>query len=210
MNMTKDIAEEVGIHIGDGSMNIYKNIPTYTVACNSVSDREFITNTVAPLIRKIYKIEPKLRNWSKGSFGFRIYSKKLVEFKTGLGLPLGKKTNIAIPNLILGNKEFVLTCIKGIFDTDGYVYIENKYGKPYPRLEIATTSEKLAEQIKTILQEENINCSVWRNNRRNVNWKPKFTISVRGYKNLEKWMKTIGTDNPRNKNKIHALYRRTL
>ena len=208
--MTKEIAEEVGIHIGDGSMNIYKNIPTYTVACNSVSDREFITNTVASLIRKIYKIEPKPKNWSKGSFGFRIYSKKLVEFKTVIGLPLGKKTNIAMPNLILGNKEFALACIRGIFDTDGYVYIENKYGKTYPRLEIATTSEKLAEQIKTILQEEDINCSVWINNRRNINWKPKFTISVRGYKNLKKWMETIGTDNSRNKNKIHALYRRTL
>ncbi|MBN1275747.1 hypothetical protein JXA12_05670 [Candidatus Woesearchaeota archaeon] len=64
----------------------------------------------------------------------QIWSDELVTFKESLGLPLGKKTDFTIPKIILEKNEWVLSFIRGFFDTDGCLYIQNKRGKPYPRL----------------------------------------------------------------------------
>ncbi|MBN2053266.1 hypothetical protein JW756_07215 [Candidatus Woesearchaeota archaeon] len=69
-SINEDLAEETGIHVGDGSMNIYQNNRyLYTAACHEIDDREYVNEVILPLIKKIYGKTPKPRNWSKGTYG---------------------------------------------------------------------------------------------------------------------------------------------
>ena len=40
--INEDLAEETGIHIGDGSMNIYNGVHAYTIACHHIDDRRYM------------------------------------------------------------------------------------------------------------------------------------------------------------------------
>ncbi len=63
--LDEDLAEETGIHVGDGSMNVYvTNGACYTVACHRIDDRRYMDEFVLPLIKRIYGKTPKPRNWS--------------------------------------------------------------------------------------------------------------------------------------------------
>ena len=66
-----DLAEETGIHVGDGSINIYNGNFCYTVACHKEDDKNYVDNYILPLIKRIYHKSPKARIWSKGTYGFR-------------------------------------------------------------------------------------------------------------------------------------------
>jgi len=202
MNICVDLAEEVGIHIGDGSMNYYSGIPTYTIACHRMDDRDFVKNHIAPLISRLYGIEPKLKEWSQGTYGFRIYPKEMVEFKHRvLRLPLGKKKEIRIPDVFLRNPDLYLACLRGIFSTDGCFYLEHKYGRLYPSLIFITTSRILAYQIKNLLEKEAMSVSI---SQKKVpsHWRHLYHITTRGLKNLEIWCKKIGFINTKHLTKL--------
>jgi len=198
-----DLAEETGIHIGDGSMNIYTNGACYTVACHEINEKEYIKNHVAKLVEKIYGIKPNLRKWSEGAYGFRIHSQKVVDFKhKDLNLPLGKKINIKIPERIYENPKLLKRCLRGLFDTDGYLCIEKRFGKPYPRIELHVNSKELIEQVKHALKDMGFGVSVWEHKYAKKNWLTTYNLCVRGRKSLELWMNEIGFKNEKNLKKV--------
>jgi len=79
--MDEKIAEETGIHVGDGSMNIYSGVYYYTLACHHIDDKEFMDQYVISLYEKLYGVILHPRNWSKVTYGFRIHNKEIIEFK---------------------------------------------------------------------------------------------------------------------------------
>ena len=111
-------------------------------------DKAHYIERIKPIFRLLYGFDVSLRVMpSTCVFGFQIWCNKLVDFKKSLGLPLGKKFDIEIPYIFLESDELKKAVIRGIFDTDGCVYLQPKYGKLYPRLEIVTISKKLSEQL---------------------------------------------------------------
>ncbi|UCD04237.1 MAG: hypothetical protein JSW73_01190 [Candidatus Woesearchaeota archaeon] len=212
IQLNERVAEETGIHIGDGSMSIYNGIPCYTVACNANKEREYVEKYIAPLIKEVYGIKPKLRMWSEGAYGFRIVSREVIEFKNKeLGLPLGPKKEIEIPFKIIKNMNLAKKCIRGLFDTDGCVYIEEKKTGPYPRIELHLSSKKVVKQVSEILKDLGLTCSIWEHKYPNKkNWSNTYTVCTRGTKNLNIWMKQIGFKNPKNIKKVLAFTGRIL
>ena len=170
-----DLAEETGIHVGDGSMNIYasqNNSGCYTVACHHIDDKEYIDKIVIPLINKIYGKNPKPRYWSKGAYGFRIVSTDIVVFKhTKLGLPLGKKLKLQIPEMFYSNLDLAKRFLRGFFSTDGCVTVSTKNKKLYPRLYMSSISKDLMLQIREVLLRLNFRVSFWEGKQVNPNWK---------------------------------------
>jgi intein/homing endonuclease len=196
--VNEDLAEETGIHIGDGSMNYYKGHGLYSLRGNKLKDKEFYEIHIKKIFEILYSAKIILREW-KDVYGFQLASDKLVEFKNKImNLPLGKKMNISIPKILTKNNKLAIACIRGIFDTDGCIYIENKRGKPYPRIEITTTSKILAKQIKEVIVRNGISCSMWKETYKKKNWRPKFTISIKGYNNFKLWYNKFGTSHPKN------------
>lgn len=204
--LNKDLAEETGIHIGDGSMNIYKGGAFYTVACHKDEDREYVDYFILPLIKRIYGKEPKPRFWSQGTYGFRISSKEIINFKhTVLGLPLGKKTNISIPKVILKNNKLMKCFLRGLFDTDGSLTLWKTNNKLYPRIYFSSVSKKLAEQVKEFLIKKGFRVTSWQTSYKNKNWNMSYRLSINGTKMLIKWMKEIGFNNPKHIKKLDIL-----
>jgi len=204
--MNEDIAEETGMHVGDGSMNIYRGVYCYTLACHHIDDKEFMDNHVIPLYKKIYDVKIHPRIWSKGTYGFRIHNKELVEFKHSLGLPLGKKTNISIPEIILTNDFLLKAFIRGFMATDGSVntFMANKR-TVYPRIQLTNVSQELMKQIGLALKRFGFRVTIWTTDYSYYGWNKSHRISINGQDQLRKWHGEIGFINPKQEKKYFEL-----
>jgi len=122
--MTEDLAEETGIHIGDGSISILtdKKWKSYQGSVNGdlINEEIYHKKYIKDLMKKIYNLDILiLERDNKNSIESRYKSKAIIEFKHKiLKLPLGKKRDIKIPKEILSNNKFAKRCVVGIIDTD--------------------------------------------------------------------------------------------
>ena len=196
---SEELAEETGIHIGDGFMNIYPkyNNNTFSYSADAVNDVKY-SKFVKELIKKLYNISPSHTHIRKNTIEMKYHRKPLILFKKKLGLPLGPKTDIQIPAWILADTCFIIACVRGLFDTDGYLRFrkpcKGKYHS-YPELRLTSKSKKLVEQIRNILNEFQLNLSMYAetisDRRPNINW----TLSLNGVKHVERYMCIFGLRN---------------
>lgn len=201
--ISPELSEEIGIHIGDGSLNKYKNY-LYSLRGHKKDDLEYYQKYIKFLYKKVYNLEIKIREW-RDVVGFQIGSKAIGKFKSEIiGLPLGKKENIKIPDIIFESNFLLMSCLRGIFDTDGCLNFEykNKKYPYYPRIFISNTSKILFKQIRSVLTKKlKFNLSSWVIKRNKNNWNDLYRICIRGGENLNKWFNIIGSNNPKHKNK---------
>lgn len=209
--ITPELAEETGWHIGDGSMNYYKNYGKlrgfYQLRGHIEDDRLHYINRVKPMFKLLYDLDVSLREMpSTRVFGFQIWNCDLVNFKKKLGLPLGKKFDVSIPKIFLKNKEFQKAIIRGIFDTDGGIYLGMKNNKLYPRLCVTTISVKLSEQLLQILKE--LGFRVTRYSQlfnREFNRQRAYFITIRGVKMFHKFIKEVNPKNLKHQEKFQKF-----
>jgi len=122
--MSGELAEETGIHIGDGNLFVYNspagNSYRYSITGDLVNEYLYHELHIGDLIKKLYNLKPTfLKRANKNCIETIIKSKAIVEFKNKiLGLVIGSKKNIQIPKNIICDKEFEKRCIAGIIDTD--------------------------------------------------------------------------------------------
>ena len=213
--INEDLAEETGWHIGDGSMNYYNSKGykrgLYQLRGHIEDDKEHYIKRILPIFKKLYGIKINAREMpSTRVFGFQIWSTNLIEFKETLGLKTGPKTEVAIPSKFMINSQLKNAVLRGIFDTDGCLYLEKKNNKLYPRLQISTISINLANQLKEILEGENINAKVNKSHRTlKGNRKPSYVTVVRGPTMLEEFMKKIKPQNPKHIKK-HIFFKESF
>ena len=195
-SLTEALAEETGIHIGDGSMNLYKKgrYGDYNYSGNAHDDFEF-SLYVKKIMKQLYNLKPSYERVQKNTIMINYSRTNLILFKNKLGLPLGKKDNISLPDWILNNNTFSNACIRGIFATDGYLHFQKKYReKPYyPHLKITSKSKTLIEQISFFLKKENIsNCIVTGKIKLPRRPNPIYNVFIYGKKNLKLFEEKIG------------------
>jgi|SRR3989344_8877387 len=202
--LNEDLAEETGWHIGDGSMNYYANkgrrIGLYQLRGHIEDDKPHYIQRIKPIFKKLYGIDINLREMpSTRVFGLQIWSNELVKFKEKLGLKIGPKLDIKIPDVFLNDEKLEISIIRGIFDTDGCVYLEKKNRKLYPRLEIFTISDLLATQLLDTLIKLGFRATKYLAEKANVrkNKLKGFKISIRGVEMFHKFMKEISLKNPK-------------
>ena len=202
-NISPELAEETGWHIGDGSMNFYRNRGKskgfYQLRGHIEDDKNHYIERIKPLFKKLYGLNVSLREMpSTRVFGFQIWNDDLVNFKKKLGLVLGYKYNIEIPKAFLDKNDLKKAVIKGIFDTDGGIYLERKNKKLYPRLSITTISFKLSEQLLKLFNEFGLRATRYSQlYNRDFNRKRSYIITIRGVEMFHKFMKEINPKNPK-------------
>lgn len=190
------LAEEVGWHLGDGSMNFYKGKGFYQLRGHLVDDKSHYDRRIAPVFDELFSIKPSLRVMQKtGVYGFQVWSDDLVKFKCSLGLPLGKKTDFSIPHFILRHTITKRAFVRGFFDTDGCLYIQNKRGKPYPRVEMGSISERLMKQLSTVLLSLGFKPTLFREDRSRQGWHDFWRIRINGLEQTMKWFHDIEPQN---------------
>ncbi len=99
--LDEKLAEDIGIHIGDGCINRNNTGFDISYSMNAIEDLEY-SRFVIKLKKYLFGIDFKVRIVKENEVRFNTYSKTLARFYNEIfGLPLGRKTNIII-NLCIG------------------------------------------------------------------------------------------------------------
>ncbi len=124
-----ELAEFYGIMLGDGNLTKIKSykIGTYQIRVvgDSRYDNSYLTNYVAPLIRKLFSVEVKFYKYkNQNALSLNVYGRQLVDFLIFKGFKPGDKirSQVSIPNWIKINTSFLKACLRGLYDTDGSAY----------------------------------------------------------------------------------------
>ena len=203
--MNEKLAEDIGIMIGDGCVTFYKsnNLSNYFISVdgNSLTDREYLLKYVHDLKFGLYNLNFNAHSKkNRNEISIRIYSQGLLQFYTKLiGLPLGKKTNIGIPNCIWENENFIKACLRGIIDTDGNFQLRINN---YPQIKLAVASKKLIQDCKKAFELLGIETNIKTDctHIHNVTNRPYISnyIYLSGREKFKKYMELIGFSNSNN------------
>lgn len=194
---SSDLAELIGILLGDGSIGIYQckeRERSHTqhklqITCNKVDDADYI-KYIENLLLKLFGAKPKISYRDKKTCDLRMFDRRIIRFLINeIGMELSPKWNRAkIPNFYLNN-DLELKVLRGYFDTDGSVVVTNNNGTVYPRLEMKVCPSIMQTQFIEILNRLGFNFGVYQIG------KGKVRIQMNGKKQLSKWVKEIGFSN---------------
>ncbi len=113
-----DLAELIGVVLGDGHIESFPRSESLTIACNA-KNKGFI-GRYKKLMQKFFEKNPYEGEVgpNKGCIRIRIYQKNISK---RMGLPAGNKRNINFrtPTWILGNKEYLKRYLRGLYEAEG-------------------------------------------------------------------------------------------
>jgi len=158
---------------------------------------------VGSMYRRLFYIQTTIKKRIKqNAINIVVSSAKLVKYLNGLGMPIGNKLEkgLSVPLWIKRNTSFSKAFIRGIFDTDGCVYIDkHKYkDKIYSHLGWTFTSydDKFLSEVKGLLEEFGFR-PTWTKRQR--------SIFLRRQEDVRRYFEFIGTSNPKHKNRFLRL-----
>ena len=196
-NITTEECEIIGAIIGDGYIHIGHN---YVVGLTGSpkDDAEYYKYLLGS-VKKVWKKDVKAKVRARG-LRVAIYSKDIVyRLVNYFKLPYGeaKSLNAQIPEQIFSNWKLARHTIRGLFDTDGTVFVADKPGSPnYPSIEFATSSIVLAKQVKALLSANGFRVSnIWSYKSKNSTLTT-HRLALNGRENLKRWLEKIGFSNP--------------
>jgi len=200
LSLNEEMAEFCGVIMGDG--NIWSNGRKYevTITGNIINDKEYF-DTLYTFIETSIKKKPYYRIRGRG-LRISIYSKEFHNFITQhIGIPEREaKSDSGIPSSIMSNKAFLRRFIRGVFDTDGTVFISNKPGSPnYPSLEISNSNVSLIRDIY-----DSLNSMNFRVHKRLAS-RGEYKVSIYGKRMIKKWGCVIGSSNPNKRRRIESI-----
>src|SRR3989338_1080012 len=186
--LTPELGEEIGIHIGDGHLS--SNRYRYKLFGN-IDESEYYENFVAGLYQRLYNINVRLEKRERDGniIGFEFCSKPVWIFKTKtIGLITGRKDNVSVPILILNSNPAILRAfVRGLFDTDGNLYFQSRYGYKnyYPLISLTSKSKDLCKSTCEILTKLGFKANYYTTRNEAV-------VQLYGYENLLKYASEIG------------------
>lgn len=204
--LTPELGYLVGIHIGDGSMNIYRRKDGYNshligYSGHLIDEEEFHLKIIGPIFRKLFNKKINLR-FDRRKNHSCIYSytnsKGLITFfNRVIGIPLGPKKDIHIPEIIKNsNRKIRKEFIKWLGDTEFSLVFKKRYRDKhyYPVINFSTQSKKLQKDVIEILKELGFSPYFISDYKRYRNGKRLFInmIGLNGKNNMNLWMKEIG------------------
>lgn len=197
---SEDLAEFVGIMLGDGSVTKYQ----IKITLNKINDKRY-SFFVIKLIKKLFGVVPTcVLSKKNNALNISVSRRDLVVFCTEkLGLPVGNKIQhrINIPRWILTNKIFLARCIRGLVDTDGSVFWERHKGSTlyaYPRLNFTSASPPLVQSVFIALTNIGLSPVIRRGGR---------SVQVEKKKEIWDYWHTVGSSNPKHQRKMRRIGR---
>lgn len=183
-----ELAEFVGIMMGDGGVAPYH----ISITLNSETDKIYV-KFIEKLIKKLFGTKPKKykKNNSK-AIDIIVQRKALVEFCQKIGLRIGNKLKqgLDFPDWILKNPNFTKSCIRGLFDTDGSIFIHKYKIKNkiyfYPKISFTSASKNLIKSMSRALIKLGFNVRISKSSK---------DIIIEDQKHVKKYLKTIGSHN---------------
>jgi intein/homing endonuclease len=208
MKIDGDLAEIIGIHIGDGCISVNNRYSMYYLGGDLKEEKEYHNKWVAPLFDKkimlpLYKKRVQYKEYPKvGIYGFYIFNKKIVNVFNKFGVKSGSKINIGIPSEIRSNLKLAKRFLRGLFDTDGNIYFDkNRSAKVrinnQPVIKIGTVSEKLACQVFELLKRMNFHPRKKKPYKGTRDKNKVHTVLIYRRNDISNFIKEIGFKNPK-------------
>jgi len=202
-----DLAYLCGVLAGDGYIGIRPHKKEYVVNCGGNKEDEvyFYDYVVAPLLTKLFDLEVKPKNLS-GTYGFNVYSKKLVYFLINeIGMTKSPKNNLTFPDIFLKDRNLSINFIRGVADTD--FSFQLKKGK-YPSIRGSSKCKYFMQQIVAVLEELGFKIKTYYDykvidSRLKQGFNIISRIELNGHDNFRLWIKLIGTMQPKFQSKVY-------
>src|SRR3989344_2429782 len=196
IKLSRNLAELVGILLGDGGLTNYQ----IKVTLDAKTDLVYSTY-VARLLEKVFGERPAIYkrkniNVLDVSLSGVSYIKELER----VGLKIGNKVRnqVSIPEWILKDKNYSRACLRGLMDTDGGVYSHNHSvgGNKYLNFGLTFTnaSMPLILGAKRILEENSL--KVFMPRERN--------LYIYSFKQIGQYFKIIGSSNNKHLERFRA------
>ncbi len=207
--LTKELAEFVGIVVGDGhvacrrskpaqnhfthyEMFIHGNIKDYDYYNEYVNNLAFALFNFKFTIKKLdYENTVFLNRDSKAVYSF---------LSKIMGIP-HKKDRVRVPKLIRKSKSTIKSAfLRGLADADFTLTIRPKEGKHYPTVKGVAKSKGLIEDVCQILDELDIKYCKYLDEgfyEKRRKYYSRYCINVNGIKNIKRWFQKIGFSNKR-------------
>ena len=197
---SNNLAEFIGILIGDGGITKHQ----VTITLNRTDDLEY-AHYVQMLCVKLFKLQPGVYHRADNNVVNIVISRTaLVSYLESLGLKKGDKirNKVTIPDWILQNHKYLQRCLRGLFDTDGGLFLETHTIKQkeysYIRLAFVSASKPLIRAIYDSLNKYNFHPKV-RSGKR---------VQLEKKDEILRYFKDIGTSNPKHENRLKKICRK--
>src|SRR3989344_2546613 len=188
----------MGIIVGDGHLSIYQT----GVTTNSKTDKEHAL-FVQKLIQKLFSVSAVVKKKTdQNAVSIVASSRTLVRFLHAQGMPIGNKldNNLAAPKWVMKNTAFQKAFLRGLFDTDGCIYLDRHKTKKKTYQHLGWTITSYADTlIQDILQML-----------RNMGFSPTHqttqkSVFLRKQNEVHRYFKEIGTSNPKHLNRYQKF-----
>jgi intein/homing endonuclease len=126
----ENLAEFVGILLGDGNINVSDNrkgVKNYNIriSVDSNKEQDYLRVFLFSLVKELFGIELRFYQCKRSNcLHACITGKILISFFQEMGLKPGKKiiNQNTIPLWVWKDEEYLKSCIRGLYDTDGSFY----------------------------------------------------------------------------------------
>ena len=203
--ITKELAEFLGIMIGDGHIGKYtKNSKNNSYThyelriCGNSRDKDYLETYVNNLFKKIFNASFSfLLNKRDNTLILRKNSKAIYYFLNKLVKIPSKKDKVSIPDFVMkGSKEIKSAFLRGLADADFCLTVKNT--KKYPVINGTSKSGILIEQCSKILNElgikNNTQLEINYYEKRKATY-PSYRVYINGFSRVEKFLKMVGFRN---------------
>tara|TARA_Y100000310_G_C20454182_1_gene702230 strand:+ start:25 stop:903 length:879 start_codon:yes stop_codon:yes gene_type:complete len=204
ITINKDLAELIGVIIGDGCINQSWKRKDYRIQIsgNKIEDKEYMEKYLPNLLEKCLKIRKKPYFGKNGAYILQFQSEPFRIFLHNMGVK-SPKNKIRIPKIIKQSEKFLKACIKGIADTDfTLIFTKRKKDGPnyYPRIAAGFCSKPLVKDLEESLRKFgftlNTKYDYIRKDKRGITTTTNL-INLDGPYNLKRWLELIGFGNER-------------
>jgi hypothetical protein len=143
--LNEKLAELIGIHLGDGTLTKYflkiSQDPRYDL---------LYVSYIKTLVEDLFEVLPAIRQ-EKGRnlIYIQLFSKTACEYlHNEWNLPYGDKIRgkVAIPDVIMKNRNMAIACLRGLIDTDGSI---SKDGNSIS-IRFSSYNKTLVDQVERI------------------------------------------------------------
>lgn len=187
---SEDLAEFVGIMLGDGGMSDYQ----FTVTLHRITDKKY-SLFVRRLIKKLFDVQVGEYCDKKFLADSLVVSRVgIVKYCEDLGLKKGSKVRqqVDIPSWVKKNQCYSIACLRGLIDTDGCIILHKYLSKGkrycYKKIGFTSRSHPLLQSASGTLLILGIKHRIMKNG---------WDIRIEARKDVEKYFQIVGTHNPK-------------
>lgn len=200
LNQDKQLAELIGIILGDGSLYFNKKhkVHQLVITGHIKNDRKYYENFVLPLLERKFGKFFKLKFYNeRNAIRIRCQRKYVIEKIVGLGIPIGNKikNNVRIPDWIFSSKNLLKSCVCGLIDTDGSV--SPITGRNYSYIWFNSNVPALQKSFSKAMKILKFKTSKWTHRKRRTS-----QIFIGSKSMIRKYYKEISFNNPYHKNRF--------